>query len=136
MTWLVIWFYRRWKQHSSHLRLHSLRLIVAININNNIAGKADFYGPFWIFATLVFSLAAAGNISNYLATPVLKYYLIVRVMWSSSIILILYQLQLHWYDIIIKVIGIYIWIIRSNCDDSNNEVIWFINELFLSIILV
>jgi len=32
-------------------------------INN---GKADFYGPFWIYATLIFSLAASGNISGYL----------------------------------------------------------------------
>ena len=32
-------------------------------------GKPDLYGPFWIYATLVFSLAASGNISGYLSTP-------------------------------------------------------------------
>jgi hypothetical protein len=32
-------------------------------------GKADLYGPVWIYATLVFAVAAAGNISGYLATP-------------------------------------------------------------------
>jgi hypothetical protein len=28
------------------------------------------YGPFWIYATLIFALAAGGNISGYLQTPV------------------------------------------------------------------
>ncbi|CAK89515.1 unnamed protein product (macronuclear) [Paramecium tetraurelia] len=32
-------------------------------------GKPDLYGPVWIYATLVFAVAAAGNISGYLATP-------------------------------------------------------------------
>lgn len=31
--------------------------------------KPDLYGPFWIYATLVFMVAVAGNISNYIAHP-------------------------------------------------------------------
>ena len=29
-------------------------------------GKADLYGPFWIYATLIFALISAGNVSTYL----------------------------------------------------------------------
>jgi hypothetical protein len=29
-------------------------------------GHADLYGPFWIYATLIFALAAAGNVTGYL----------------------------------------------------------------------
>jgi len=29
----------------------------------------DLYGPFWIYTTLVFLVAVAGNLSNYLNTP-------------------------------------------------------------------
>ncbi|KAM3143844.1 hypothetical protein pb186bvf_004120 [Paramecium bursaria] len=32
-------------------------------------GKPDLYGPFWIYATLVFTVAASGNVSSYLQTP-------------------------------------------------------------------
>lgn len=28
--------------------------------------KADLYGPFWIYTTLVMVLAVAGNLNNYL----------------------------------------------------------------------
>ncbi len=39
-------------------------------------GKPDFYGPFWIYCSLIFAVAASGNIAGYLNTPVkihLKY---------------------------------------------------------------
>ena len=28
--------------------------------------KPDMYGPFWIYTTLIFALAAAGNLYNYI----------------------------------------------------------------------
>lgn len=33
------------------------------------ARKVDFYGPFWIYATLVFSLAASQNLYSFLSRP-------------------------------------------------------------------
>jgi hypothetical protein len=34
---------------------------------DNITHNPDFYGPFWILATIVSLLSVIGNISNYLS---------------------------------------------------------------------
>jgi len=49
------------------------RIVTTIDPRRNnffdiLQGKPDLYGPFWIYTTLIFALAAAGNFSGFLAS--------------------------------------------------------------------
>eukprot|EP01017_Pseudomicrothorax_dubius_P005506 TRINITY_DN1140_c0_g1_i7.p1 TRINITY_DN1140_c0_g1~~TRINITY_DN1140_c0_g1_i7.p1 ORF type:complete len:130 (+),score=11.43 TRINITY_DN1140_c0_g1_i7:41-430(+) len=43
-------------------------------------GKPDLYGPFWVYTSLIFMLAAAGNLSRYLSA-----HNAVNLLWKCSI---------------------------------------------------
>ncbi|XP_073988460.1 protein YIPF2 [Rhodnius prolixus] len=43
-------------------------------LQNYIRNKPDLYGPFWICVTLVFTIAASGNLAEYLQTAAARNY--------------------------------------------------------------
>jgi len=52
--------------------------------------KPDLYGPFWIYSTLVFIIAAAGEISSYLNGDVDKSYFEEFVPTSTMLVRIIF----------------------------------------------
>ena len=52
------------------------------SFNQSIETRADLYGPFWIFTTIIFLIALIGNFSTYFYSACFFYYLWIR-LWCS-----------------------------------------------------
>ena len=48
---------------------YALTVVSYQRFKNLTKGRIDFYGPFWIYATIVFSLAVSQNLYSYLTRP-------------------------------------------------------------------
>jgi len=48
---------------------YALSVVLYKRFNELTRGRIDFYGPFWIYATLVFALAVSQNTYSYLTKP-------------------------------------------------------------------